>query len=377
MAIIGIDGRYINDQYHGIGRVIFNLCEALGRLAPSHTWKVYYNPRLPNTRFDLNRLDALPNIDLVPTSIPYLWPHEQLLWAIHLRRVRLDAWWASYFNAPLLSPVPTFATIYDLLFDRYPQYMPQRYARQYYRWMMRLMTRRVNGIFAPSKATGEDLIQYYPAARGKIHILHFGIDSAFHPRYSEERKAEVRARYHLPERFILTVGARRPHKNLATLVEALARIQDAVPHALVMAGPADPRFPDVALERAQALGIGHRVVTPGFIAEEDLPVLYATAEVFAQPSIIEGFGLPVPEAMACGTPVLASDIPVFREIVGEAALLVPVGDSQAMADALYRLLSDPNTRAMYRERGLEMARRYTWDNSARQFLQALEGVIGA
>jgi len=164
------------------------------------------------------------------------------------------------------------------------------------------------------------------------------------------------------------VGARRPSKNLARLVRAFGRLCNQVEYALVLAGPPDPCFPDEALMIARELGLEGRVVFPGFVAEEDLPTLYSLADLFVFPSLAEGFGLPPLEAMACGTPVVVSNIPPLVEVVGRAGLTVDPYSVEQLAAAMLRVLTDPALREELRNRGLRRAAQFTWETAARKTL---------
>jgi glycosyltransferase involved in cell wall biosynthesis len=177
----------------------------------------------------------------------------------------------------------------------------------------------------------------------------------------------VREKYRLPQEFVLAVGARRPHKNFGRLVDAVGRLGDVEGATLVFVGEADERFPDEAA--AAARGMGERVRFVGKVPEADLPVLYSLATVFACPSLIEGFGLPVLEAMTSGTPVVCSSIPVFEEVAGEAVLMAPPDDTEAWASALRRLLTEPDRRDTLSRAGLHRAGLVSWQRAAQAALR--------
>jgi glycosyltransferase involved in cell wall biosynthesis len=177
--------------------------------------------------------------------------------------------------------------------------------------------------------------------------------------------ARVRRRYDLQRPYLLAVGALEPRKNLGTLVAAHRRLRETTGWAgdLVLAGGDGWRLDPRALAGARQVG---------FVPDADLPALYTGAELFACPSLYEGFGLPVVEAMACGAPVVCSDIPVFREVAGDAALRVPPTDAAAMAEGIGRVLGDPALRRDLAGWGLERARRFDWDVAADRTLAVLE-----
>jgi alpha-1,3-rhamnosyl/mannosyltransferase len=206
-----------------------------------------------------------------------------------------------------------------------------------------------------------------PPAR--IAVTPAAPDPCFTPAPARQVDA-LRARLKLPERYVLYVGTNRPHKNLPRLVEAWARIADGRTDGchLVLAGPEDDRYPE-ARRRARAMNL-KTVVFPGAIPEADLPALYSGARLAVQPSLCEGFGLPVLEAMACGTPVACARIPALVEIGGDAALYFDPEHTGEMADALGRGLDEQGLRAELVSRGRAQAGGFSWAQTAVQTLAA-------
>jgi glycosyltransferase involved in cell wall biosynthesis len=230
---------------------------------------------------------------------------------------------------------------------------------------------------AVSEATRTDLERLYPRARGRTHLIPLGVAASFAPVDDPRRLREVRERYGLPPRFVLAVGAGRPHKNLEVVVEAARLFPDGQPVVLVSAP--DPRFPDVVGERITQLDQGGergRVRRIRDVREEDLAALYSLAEVFVLPSFVEGFGLPMLEAMAAGTPVVAADASVMPEVGGDAVVLFDPHDPRALAAQLARLADNAELRARLRRLGLARAAAFTWEHSARSTLE-LYGTLGS
>ncbi|HHH42326.1 MAG TPA: glycosyltransferase family 1 protein [Chloroflexi bacterium] len=373
---IAFDARYINDRYHGIGRYAFRLLEAMVAAAPERTF-IVFRGRGQDSRFDWSGLAARPNVELREGPWPLYWPHEQLLWPLLLRRSRADLFHTPYFAAPLLAPCPVVVTVHDLIFDRYPAYMPWGWARPYYRLLMAWGTRRAKRVIAVSQATAADLTHFYGTPPERIAVVPEGVDPGFAPPSDPDRRRALRWRYGLLRPFVLTVGARRPHKNLGRLVRAFSRVAVEVPHDLVFVGEADPRFPDEARQAVIEEGIGHRVRFLGWVAEADLPGLYSLADLVVLPSLVEGFGLPALEAMACGTPVLAAATSSLPEVVGEAGVLVDPHDVSAMAGALRGLLHDEALRCRLSEMGRQRAATFTWAATAQRTLEVYEEASAA
>ncbi len=371
---IAYDARYIHDQYHGIGRYAFRLLESLAALAPERAFVVFKGPAR-DSRFDWSGLEKRANVELREGPWPLYLPGEQLAWPRLLVESRADLFFTPYFPAPWWADIPRAITVHDLIFERYPAYMPSRWALPYYRLTMKLSARCARAVVAVSGATAADLARYYRVPSEKIAVVPEGVDPHFSSPIDESHLRLLRERYGLAERFILAVGARRPHKNFTRLVEAYARLDPQIPAQLVFAGPPDPRFRDEARQAAEKSGLDGRVRFLDWVPEADLPGLYRLAAVVALPSLAEGFGLPLLEAMACGVPVLAANTPALAELTGPAGLLVDPRCSQDIADGLRRLLLDEPLRAHLRAAGKERAARYTWEAAAVKILALFDRML--
>lgn len=364
-SAIVFDGRYIQDRYHGIGRYAFHMVVELAAALPSQQLTVLRDPSLAESRFDWTKLEATPNVRLKEVAAPPFGLAEQ----IRLPRLLARNKWlyhTPYFALPWLLTAYSMVTVHDCIFERDARYMPKRWARSYYRLLMTVSLRRAHAVFVPSRATAADVRWFYRVPARKLIVTPEAADSAFQPIQNRARLEEVRERYALQRPFMLAVGARRPHKNFGLLVRAFAQVgalssASAAPQ-LVFVGDADERFSDEAATVARSLGDKVRFL--GKVPEADLPALYNLADAFACPSLIEGFGLPVLEAMSCGTPVICSDIPVLREVAGDAALRVPPTDIQAWGRTLQRIFSEAELRESLSRAGLERSTRFTWQRCA-------------
>lgn len=360
---IAFDARYVNDRYHGIGRFAFHLLEALTTIASENSF-IVFRGRDPDSRFDWQGLSKRPNVEIQPGPWPLFRPQEQYQWRKILRQTRADIFFSPYFPTPLLINLPLVITVHDLIFERYPEYMPWGWARPYYRLLMTLSTRRATRILVLSRATATDLSRYYRTPPVKIAIIPPGVDAGFSPVADQHRRQQLAQKYGLTEPFILSVGVRRPHKNLVKLVHAYADLAASVPHQLVFVGNADPRFPDEVGEAVNQRQIGGRTRFLGWVPEADLPGLYSLAAALVIPSLVEGFGLPALEAMACGTPVLAANTFSLPEVVADAAMLVDPYDQQDLTERLHRILCDERLRQELTHAGRQRASQYTWNRSA-------------
>lgn len=370
---IGFDARYVSDRYHGIGRYAFRLLEALAEAAPQRTF-VVFRGRAPETRFDWDRLSGRDNVIVTAGPWPLYWPQEQLQWPWLLRRLRVNCFHSPYVVAPLLAGAPVIITVHDLIFDRYPAYMPQAHARPYYRLLMTLSARKAARVVAVSEATAADLHRFYDIASAKVTVAGEAADPTMRRLDDQDALRRLRRAYDLQRPFLLVVGARRPHKNLARLVKAFARVSPDLPHDLVFVGNADERFSDDARETTRQLGLNGRVRFVGWVPEADLPGLYTLADAVAVPSLIEGFGLPALEAMACGAPLLAHNDSSLPEVVGQGGLLVDATDTEELAAGLRRLLQDDALRRRLAAAGRERAESFSWTAVARQFLSIYDSL---
>ena len=360
-----LDGRTINDRFPGIGRYAHRLAIGL-----AHSGEVdltlLYHPALPNTHFPLGALPG-QSVTLHPIGVAPFSLAEQTRLPALVQRLKPDVWHAPYYIMPYRRlPCPTVVTMYDIIPLVLPQYWPAR-QRIAFALTHRLALRAARQVIAISESTRRDLIRRFHVDPRRITVTPLAADERFRPQPASE-VGRVRQIYNLPARLILYVGINKPPKNLPRLVDAYARVAAESPGldaGCVIAGAWDDRYPE-ARERASHLGVSDRVRFLGPIADADLPALYAAADVFVLPSLYEGFGLTILEAMACGAPVACSNTSSLPEVAGDAVLFFDPYDVDQIGAALKRALSDPELRAALRKRGLERARMFSWNRVAQQ-----------
>ncbi len=369
MAAIGIDYTAAHEQGAGIGRYVRELIHALAALDSQNSYRLF---AAGATRQSLPSVPG-PNFSWHPTRITPLWfariwHRFQIPLPVELFTGRVALYHATDFTLPPTLPgTRTLLTVHDLSFVRAPE-TASPVLKAYLDQVVPRSVRRADHVLADSQATKDDLIELYGTSPEKITVLLSGVNAQFKPVTDPARRAAVRERYQIPAGcpFIFSVGTVQPRKNYARLAEALAQLgpshQDV--HLVIAGGRGWLESP---IYRAiDKLGMGDRVHFTGFADDEDLPILYSDAAVLAYPSLYEGFGFPVLEAMACGTPVVTSTVSSMPEVAGDAALMVDPYDVPALSDALRRLLSDSALRADLITRGFEQASRFTWERSARQ-----------
>lgn len=307
---------------------------------------------------------------------------EQMALPALLREARAEVFHSPVNVLPARLPCASVVTIHDLAFMRYPQYFrPAR--RVYQQRFTRRSARAASLIVTVSESTKRDVVEYFRVPEGRIRVVYPAIDSDFQPQRDPALRAAFRARHELPERYILFLGTIEPRKNLLTLIEAYAKLRaldDATPQ-LVIAGAKGWYYSSV-FERVRALGLERSVTFAGYVVREEQPLWYSCAEICIYPSLYEGFGLPVVEALACGTPTVTSSVSSLPEAAGGVALLVDPGSQDALAQAMRGVLSDPNARSRAEEAGPLWARRFTPARMALEYADvyreaAATGNVGA
>ena len=363
-----LDARTATPHFPGIGRYVTNLARALGPLlAPDERLTLLHDPAHPLACHTERSEESLA-VQAVPVAISPFALAQQWTVPRLLRRLQADLYHSAYILMPYRPGLPTVLTVYDLIPLLLPQHSTPR-ARLFVRLTTTLALRASCRVLAISEATRRDYLAHFRLPPERIVIVPLAADPIFRPQPAEA-VAAARGRYGLPDRYALYLGSNKPHKNLVGLVEAWGsaecRVQNAE-YQLVIAGAWDERFPEPR-RRVVELGLDERVRFLGPVAEEDLPALYSGATLFTFPSLYEGFGLPVLEAMACGTPVVCSNRSSLPEVAGEAAMLADPLNVEELAAAIGRVLADPTLQTAMRAKGLAQAQRFTWQQVGAQTL---------
>lgn len=274
---------------------------------------------------------------------------------------------------PPLKRTPSILTVHDLIYERFPKH--HKIANYLYlRAAMPIFCRRARAIIAVSESTKNDLVRLYDIDPRRIHVISEASAPHFGPQTAGRIEA-VRARYGLPSRYIVTVGTIEPRKNLARLVDACGPLFDeGLVDALVIVGSRGWLY-EGFFRHLESIPWRDRVIFPGFVQDEDLPAVYAGASVTAQPSLYEGFGLPVLEAMACESPVCTSNVSSLPEVGGDAARYFDPEDTDSITVTLREVLMDEALQREMALRGSERAAEYSWERAARETLTLYQRVI--
>ncbi|MDI6891766.1 MAG: glycosyltransferase family 1 protein [Actinomycetota bacterium] len=366
---IGIDISSAVNQQAGIGRYTYYLVEHLLKMDTQNEYTLFYY----YTGEDRKLFEGYPNVVRKATRIP---GRLLRLGYLSLSKLHLSADFlvddVDLFHSPdcVLPPlrVKSIVTIHDLASILFPQYYTA-INRSYLKFMVPQSARQAEKIIVDSEATKNDAVNLLKVPTSKIKVIYPGVDKKFR-RVEREEIVAIKQRYQLPDKYILFVGTIQPRKNLATLVDAfslLKRDKD-FDWELIVAGPKGWLYRDL-FQRIEQLELSRDVIFLDFVPGEDLPALYNGADIFVYPSLYEGFGLPVLEAMACGTPVICSNVSSLPEIVGDAAILVDPYFVEGLSQAIYSLLMDNNKRGELREKGLKRARMFSWEKAASEVLE--------
>ncbi len=360
---IGIDAHHLNGKHQGSRTYLLQLIRALNQEKNDgdELWIYSFEP-------DATRAlvaGAGEHRRVFPQSaklrLPIVVPFLEI---VH----RLDLFHSQYIVPPL-SAIPEVVTIHDVLFETHPDLFEDAFSSRSTH-LIRRSARRAKAVLTVSEFSKQAILDNYGIPESRIFVTTNAVDpERFH--VLAEPPASLRERYRLEKPFVLSVGRLEPRKNLERLIRAFARAESEVD--LVVVGTPDFRYQRV-VEAAEKLDPG-RLHFLGPVPDDDLPGLYNLSEALAYPSLVEGFGMPVLEAMACGTPVLTTRRGALPEVAGEAALYVDPLDEESITDGLDRILSDSELRARLVRDGIARAGEFRWDATARETLTAYRSAL--
>lgn len=367
---IAFDLRRIKNP--GIGRYMKCLAEAVIARAPEHEYLLIMPP------------DATDAVDPVPGAVKRIAPdlkyysiREQVELPRILKREKVDLLHSPHFNLPLVRPCPTVVTIHDVIYLACPEDLPSPVGRLYYRSMMSASAKLASRILTDSEYSKKDIVRYLKADPGKVEVIYPGVDGTFHRPIDDGQLANLLSKYGIAGEYILYTGIFKPRKNHAGLLRAFHYLRRKGYQAqLVIAGPVESGESELR-RLAQELGVAGDVIFAGFVSDEDLKALYSGARVYACPSLYEGFGFTVLEAMACGVPVVCSSETSLPEVAGDAALYADARNPDEFGAALLRACNDMVLRDELQQCGRRNLQRFSWQNTADQTLAAYSHVLGS
>jgi glycosyltransferase involved in cell wall biosynthesis len=367
---IAFDGTTLRPGRTGVGYYTEHLLHHLAEEAPDDDLFVISNRAVDIT----HPLPPTVRIEAGVRRVPrMIW--MQAIAPRTLRHIHADVAHFTNGMVPLASPVPTVVTIHDMGLTMFPRFHPPRRVLLN-RPLVDLAARRASAIITVSQSAKRDIIRLYGLAPQRVHVVHEAAAPAFRLMHDVRELERVRRRYELSDRFILYVGTIEPRKNLPMLIDGFAKRRKAgdIPHQLVCAGPYGWLSRDIQA-RIERLQIEDAIRFVGYVPFEDLPALYNLAEMFVFPSLYEGFGLPVIEAMACGVPVITGHVPALAEVAGGAVHQLERLDADSLGDALVTLARSRERRGELASLGLERARTFSWQRAARETLEVYREAI--
>ena len=374
MAIIGIDATSLSVTGKGVSRYQHNLIQALAALDKRNNYYVFLNkkniiPELPRQgNFHYVGLGLLNRI---------IWDQFQL--PRILKEYKLDIYHTTSDSLPILAKTRIALFIFeipdyriDLLSRAGRNSLYSKISYKYNEILFPYILRKAAVIMASSQSTKTDLIKKYAVKGDKIQVLYPGVSACFHAPGDDMALRDTRLKYNADSGYILHISSTDPRDNTAVVIRAFgrARQESEILQKLIIAGNVDPEGSGFKKLIAE-LNLKDRVLFTGYFAEYqvgELAALYQAADVYVDPSLYEGFGFQVAEALACGVPVITSNVTSLPEIVSTAGILVDPNDIKGLADAIIRVLTDPSFRQAMRRKSLERARTFSWDVTARETL---------
>jgi glycosyltransferase involved in cell wall biosynthesis len=352
---IGIDVHSAHQRMTGIGVYTQNLVRGLQEVDGAHQY-VFYGSASPRNLRTHQRI-----------------VRENAYLSMRSFMDKLDLLHIPGYCAPLISAGTLVVTVHDLIGMIFPENLALM-SRFYWGTWLPTVVSRADRIIADSFNTKRDLIRLLGVAEEKIRVIHLAADPKFRPIRDELALHQVKRRFNLSRPFALYVGTVEPRKNLRRVIEAWAHLrrEAKVSHQLVITGFQAWAYSEVS-DLVHRLGIRRDVVFTGYVREEELPLLYNACELFIFPSLYEGFGMPVLESMACGTPVLTANTSSIPEVAGDAAVMVDPRDTDKMAEAMKEILEDACLRERLRKAGPLQAAKFSWRKTARETLEVYAG----
>jgi glycosyltransferase involved in cell wall biosynthesis len=365
---IGINALYLlPGKVGGTEVYIRNLVKHLAGTGGNNIFVIFINKESEGV------FDPGPNIEIVPCPLkasnrPLRIFWEQVVLPFRVFHHKIDILFSAGMTSPLVCPVPSVLVIFDLLHVLQPQNFPRWYLL-FLKTIIYLSAKSSDGIVTISKKVRSDIVRYYGVAPREIAVTYMAVDhNAFFPREVKEVEA-VRVKYGLPKRFILYAAASLTHKNHARLFEALRILRERGERIkLVLIGARDKGY-DAVAGKIEKLGLQSEVVFTGWLPFEDIAPIYCASDALVFPSLNEGFGMPIIEAMACGVPVACSNIEPLPEVAGDAAHFFDPYDPVSIAEGIGKVVSDRDLRRDLIEKGFRRAAEFTWENTALMTLE--------
>lgn len=370
---IGIDARILEEKERtGVARYLVNLLREFCALAPQHEYILYLkNENVSDVPQNGCIEQKLLDRDGLAENVVfehYILPRQAI-------KDRVDILFSPAYTTPLWCKCKRVVAIHDVSYQLFPQWFIFDEILKL-RTISRISARKASKILSVSSHTKREIIKYYHVAPEKVVVTYAGVDPRFKPSKNGGAIEEVKRRYGIRNSYFIHVGAIFVRRSIPLLIGAFSRLVDRLPHQLVLIGPNRSKPYQDILGLIREKSLNDRVVWIEYAPDEDLPLLYEGADALVLLSTYEGFGLPLVEAMACGTPVVASNLTSLPEVVGDAGLLVDPSNEAEVTEAIRSVLVDSRLRANLAEKALRRAKIFSWRKSAEKCLAVFEEVVG-
>lgn len=362
---IGIDATAIFLRKGGIGYYTHNLLESLTRIDTQNEYILFKTTeKQPESPIPfINR----PNVRVIYA------PKALQKW--RSKKEKVDLYHGTNFRLRGRGYKGNVVTIHDLAFKHYPHFLKKKFGQSLSFWKTKRDVHRADRVIAVSQHTAKDVIDFFQIDKKKVRVVYHGVGDHFRPDVPGESILEVKKYYRISTaKYILWVGTLEPRKNLPTLIKAYSQLKSIhSEYTLVLGGGPGWQYQDIL---NLTLSLGNRIQITGYLPQRDLIPLYAGASLFAYPSLYEGFGMPLLEAMASGVPIVASRTSSIPEVVGDAGVLVDPLSISDMGKAIMKLLDDSSLRSSMQEKGIQRAKQFTWERAAQETLQIYQEILG-
>ena len=367
---IAIDATVLPEKLGGAGIYVLNLINALSRIDRENEYFIFVEKRNIK-KFDLANNFHLLGVQDMPRSLRLLW--EQIAFPFLLKRYKIGVLHSPRYTIPLLrfgwKSVVTFHDLLFLLFFKKHNILK----RFFYGWMLPISAKKAQRIIAVSLSTKKDIIKLLNISSERIEVINLGIDFSYHL-IEKEKLEDFRRKEGIFGSFILYVGTLKKRKNVLNIIKAYKKIREkGRKEKLIIVGNKSGEYQNI-YKTVGELGLKKNIFFTGYVDEKFLPFYYNSASLFIYPSFYEGFGLPVLEAMAAGTPVITSNISSLPEVAGDAALLLNPYDVEEMARMMEKVLNNKELQEEMREKGLKRAKLFSWERCARETLNLYEEI---
>ncbi len=359
---IGINIRFIQTTISGIGKYVLELVKGLAKVDTTNKYTLYEygHTQVVKPAENKNITYVVPSFYSSSRTMRIFW--EQFFFPWYLKKNRIDIFHGPSFMLPVINSCKSIITVHDLTFIRYPESFTIS-TKIYYWLFFKRSLKNANMIIADSEATKKDIIKYFNIHPRKIEIIYLGVDDKFKVIKNKSLIVNVRKKYKLPESFFLFTGVLSPRKNIEGALRAFSSLKTK--HKFVVVGAKGWLYKSI-FDIVEKLKINEKVIFTGYIDADDLHLVYNAAEALVFPSFYEGFGLPILEAMACGCPVITSNISSMPEVAGDAAILVNPRNIEQISVAMKTIVTNRAMKIQLIKKGLIQAKKFTWEKTAKE-----------